>query len=415
MLKRHVVIVGGGWAGIRLARKLKTLAKTNKVRITLVSNEPNFRYSAALYRVATGRKEKGAIIPIHDLVDDIPNLTFIKARLSGIEPKERLIRLGNEQTLHYDYAVLAIGSVTTTFGIPGIAEHAYSIKTQKELRKFRTHLHQELLAERAPDKHYVVVGAGPTGVELAAAMASYMKIVMQRHGIHRKRIHIELIEASPRVLPLSHPRASKLALQRLQRLGITVHLNSKVEYETDTTLIVNGRSIPTKTVIWTAGVANNPFFAHHSRHFTLNNRSKVIVDDHLRVNPHLYVIGDNAVTPYSGLGLTAVHNAAYVANDIKQRLTGHTKTKAYRPLIPTTVVPVGKNWAIVQYRSLVFGNWIGGLVRSLADLVAYRDIAGSKQAVPLWVQSTELEEQCVICKMKLSDKPAVITALTESY
>ena len=129
MLKKHVVVVGGGWAGIRLVRKLKKLAN-HQVRITLVSNEPNFRYSAALYRVATGHREKEAIIPIHELIADVPQARFIRGTINSIHPKDRTITLSNGTLLHYDYAVLALGSVTTYFGIPGIEENAYSIKTQ---------------------------------------------------------------------------------------------------------------------------------------------------------------------------------------------------------------------------------------------------------------------------------------------
>ena len=415
MLKKHVVIVGGGWAGIRLARKLKKLAKNNHIAVTLVSNESNFRYSAALYRVATGHKEKEALLPIHELLADLPDTKFTKATMTNIDPHKRTITLSKGKIVHYDYAVLALGSVTTYFGIPGIAEHAHSIKTQKELRRFRTHIHQELLNEHAPDKHYVVVGAGPTGVELAAAMSSYMRSVVKRHGLRKRRIHIELVEASSRVLPMSHPKASKITLQRLRLLGITVHLNSKVEYESDTGLVVNGRTIPTKTVIWTAGVANNPFFAKHSHVFTLNNRSKVLVDDHLMVDKRVYVIGDNAVTPFSGLGLTAVHHANYVAKDLEKKVYGHKKTKAYKPLVPATVVPVGKRWAVFQYKSFVFGGFLGSIMRSLADFVSYSDIAGTQKAIGLWAHTSDLEEQCVLCKTALSDKQGLLAGLTESY
>ena len=402
MLKKHVVIVGGGWAGIRLVRKLQKLAD-HEIRVTLVSNEPNFRYSAALYRVATGHKEKEALLPIHELLKGFSHTQFIRGTMVNIHPKDRTITLGNGSILHYDYAVIGIGSVTTYFGIPGIADYAYNIKTQKELRRFRSHLHQELVDENVPDKHYVIVGAGPTGVELAAAMASYLKKITKLHGLKRKRIHIELIEAAPRVLPMSHPRASRFAHKRLQQLGVHVHINSKVNYETDTSLIVNGRSLESKTVVWTAGVTNNPFFSKHKHIFQLNNRDKVIVDDHFRVNDRLFVIGDNAVTPYSGLGLTAVHNANYIATQLTRLIRGSHHVPAYKPLVPATVVPVGKRWAVFQYRSIVVGGWIGGIMRSLADFVAYSDIAGTRMAIKLWSHTNETEEQCVLCRTAVSE------------
>jgi NADH dehydrogenase len=414
MLKKHVVIVGGGWAGIRLARKLKKLAD-HQIKITLISNEPNFRYTGGLYRVATGHKERPALIPIHELISDIPHASFVRGTLQGINTAKKIITTSNGTEYHYDYAVIAIGSVTTYFGIPGIEEHAYGIKTQKELRQFRTHIHQELTDVDGPEKNYVVVGAGPTGVELSAGMASYIKSVRKRHGIHSSKVNIELIEAAPRVLPVSHPNASKKTLKQLRKLGVKVKLNSKVEYETDTSLVVSGRSIPTQTVIWTAGVANNPFFAKYKKTFSLNNRGKVLVDDRLRVNKDLYVIGDNAVTPYSGLALTAVHNANYVAKDIIKRIHGEKQTPTYKPQTPATIIPVGKRWAILQYKSFTIGGIVGAAVRAFADLVAYNDIAKPSAALSYWAHSEDLEEQCFVCKSALTDKQGIVAGLSEPY
>lgn len=403
MLKRHVVIVGGGWAGITLVRNLKALA-SHKIRITLISNEPNFRYSAALYRVATGHKENEALIPIPGLIESIPNVEFVRATVTDLDQKDHTVTIHGGEKFHYDYVVLALGSVTNYFGIPGIEEKSYGIKTQKEVRKFRTHLHKELLDDNKPDKNYVIIGAGPTGVELAAAMGSYMKAVLRRHGIRTRRINIDLVEAAPRVLPMSDPKASAKAHDRLVSLGVKVKTNSKVEHETDDSLIVNGKSIPTHTVTWTAGVANNPFFKRHSKLFMLNNRGKVIVDDHLRSEKRTYVIGDNAATQYSGLALTAVHNAHYVAKDLEQRINGESTTPAYKPQAPATVVPVGSNWGVFQYKKIVIGGHVGGVIRSLADYIAYKDIAGYKKAYSLWRHVDDEEEHCVLCKTKLIEE-----------
>jgi NADH dehydrogenase len=347
MLRKHIVVVGSGWAGLRLVRKLKKVNYSD-IRITLVSDSPNFRYSAALYRAATGFKVQEAIIPISQLTSDIPSLSFIKSKATKINKQKRIITLSGGQELHYDYAVLALGSVTTYFGIPGLSEYSYGIKSLSEIDRLRNHLHKELLENNKPDKNYIVVGAGPTGVELSAALISYLKKASKRHGIKHRRINIELIEASPRVLPRSLPKVSKLVHKRLRKIGVKVKINSKVEYETDTDLVVDGKSIPSKTVIWTSGVSNSPFYNANKSQFMLNNRSQVIVDDHLRVDKRLFVIGDNAVTPYTGLGLTAVHNASFVANEIIKKINGHNKTKPYKPLVPATVIPVGNRWGNIQ-------------------------------------------------------------------
>lgn len=397
MLRKHLVIVGSGWAGLKLARQLKNV-DTSKLRVTLVSDISDFRYSAALYRVATGHREKEAIIPLSEILSDLPNVEFVKATIKNIDKTKKTITTANHKVLHYDIAVLALGVVTTYFGIPGLNEWSYSIKTSKELRKLRTHLHQELLDENAPDKNYVVIGGGATGVELSAALTSYMKKVVKKHGLDRQRITIDLVEAAPRVLPASSPNISKKALSRLKKIGVRVMLNKKVESQTDDFLLISGKRIPSHTVIWTAGVTNNQFYKNNASQFNFSPRGKIIVDDHLRVDESLYVIGDNAETKYSGLGLTAVHNAHFVAKDIKKRIAGKTQRPSYKTLSPAIVVPIGARWALFSYKSFEFGGIFGAIMRSLADLVAYHDIVSLKKSIILWLNSDKKEEQCVICK-----------------
>lgn len=401
MLRKHVVIVGGGWAGVALARKLKKIPK-DKIRITLVSDQQNFRYSAALYRVATGYREKEAIIPITELTEDIESLKFIKAKTTHINRSKKVITLEGGQELHYDFVVLALGNVTNYFNIPGLKELSFGIKSPYELHRFRAHLHHELIDENTPDKNYVIVGAGSTGVELAAALESYLKRVVKRHGLRKKSINIELVEASPRVLPLNSPVASKKVLSRLHSLGIKVHLKSRVRSETEGSLQYNGKSIPTHTVVWTAGTSNNPFFKKNYRQFSLNTNGKVIVDERLQIDRYTYVIGDNAATTYSGLGLTAVHNAKYVAKDLTKRLQGQLRTPIYRVLVPATVIPVGKSWAIFQYNRIILTGVIGGFIRVIADLIAYHDIAGWYKGTRYWLKSGNKEERCQVCKIAIA-------------
>lgn len=403
MLRKHLVIVGSGWAGLKVARQLKHIS-SSQLRITLISDISNFRYSAALYRVATGKREREAIIPLSEVLEDLPNVDFEKATVTKIDRQARSISTSSGKVFHYDYAVLALGTVTTYFGIPGLEQWSYSIKTSKELRQLRTHLHQELMDEHAPDKNYVIIGAGPTGVELSAALVSYMKSVARKHGIKRRRINVDVVEAAPRVLPASNPRASKRVLKRLRSMGIRVMLSKKVESQDGDYLLVSGKKIPTHTVIWTAGVANNPFFAKNKSQFELSPRGRVIVNDHLRVDDHVYVIGDNAETRFTGLGLTAVHNGRFVGKDISKRLKGNRKTPAYRPLVPPTVVPAGARWAVFQYRGLILWGILGAILRSLADLVAYHDILGSRRALTTWVRSDEHEESCLVCRSSLDKK-----------
>lgn len=403
MLRTHLIVIGSGWGGLKVVRALKDVSP-QKLRITLISDTASFRYSAALYRAATGRREREAIIPISEVLSDLPNVDFVKAKVTKIDTATRSIKTTGGKIFHYDYAVFALGSVTNYFGIPGLSNWSYSIKSAPELRALRTHLHQTLIDNNSTDKNYVIVGGGPTGVELAAALTSYMRLVAKKHKLKRRRVVVSIVEAAPRILPASKPAVSKRVKKRLRKLGVKVMTNQKVESEDDNYLFASGHKIPTQTVIWTAGVANSPFFANNSSQFHFSPKGRVIVDDHLRIDSSVYVIGDNAETPFTGLGQTAVHNGSYVARDIKKRLKGKQKTSRYRPLTPATVIPVGRRWAVLQYRNLIVTGILGAFMRSLADLVAYGDILGWRKGFKAWVNSEQNEEKCLICKTSLKDE-----------
>ncbi len=390
----HLVIVGGGFGGIKLAR---CLSRNRGIKITLISEEPDFRYSPALYRTATGHRGKESSVPLKSLIGNIPGLTLIEAKAVSINRTDRIIKTADGQRFTYDYAVLALGVVSTFFGIDGLEKFAYGIKSVNEVDRLRAHLHQELMALHALEKHYVVIGGGPTGVELAGALRYYLSRMAKRHHIKDSGLHIELIEAADRLLPSASPKASKLVTKRLKKLGVKVQTKCRVEGETADTLVANGRSIPTHTVIWTAGVTNNPFFTNNSDEFTLDAHKKVVVDDHLRVDERTFVIGDNAATPYSGLALTAIHNAKYVARYL-QRISNGINTSPYRPAHPVSAIPVGPRWAVVQWRSLNIADGIGSIVRLFADLIGYTDIMGPARALKLWLKRYKYEDTCPVCK-----------------
>ncbi len=392
--KMHLVIVGGGFGGIKLARELSGI---DGIQMTLISDQLNFRYSPALYRTATGHRNKESSVPLKTLVSDIPNLHLIHARAFKIDRAKQVIVTGGGTKYEYDFAVLALGVVTSYFGIDGLEEYSFGIKSAEEVDRLRAHLHQQLVDSQSPEKNYLVVGGGPTGVELASALRYYLTRMARRHNINKSKVNIELIEAADRVLPMSSKKASRITKRRLQRLGVKVQTNCRVMKETEGSLVAGTRSIPTHTVIWTAGVTNNPFYKANDKQFRFDDRGKVIVDGYLRVDEHTFVIGDNAATPYSGLALTAIHNANYVAKYLKS--IAHDKTiTAYHPFRPISAVPVGARWSVVQWGNLTFGGFFASLVRLFADLIGYMDIMGLRRALKLWSRRYEYEDTCPHCK-----------------
>src|SRR5262249_10083635 len=156
------------------------------------------------------------------------------------------------------------------------------------------------------------------------------------------------VEAAPRILPRSAPAVSAKVQRKLESLGVRVLTATTVKAETAEALEVEGQSIATKTVVWTAGTSTNPFYYSNGAHFQLAKNVHVMVSDHLEAKEHVYVIGDNANTPYTGMAQTALHDADFVAADLRRAYHGQSRP-VYRPKMPVSVIPVGDYWAVAEW------------------------------------------------------------------
>lgn len=387
----HIVIVGGGFGGIKAALEL---AKDRGNTVTIISDKDHFVYYPSLYAVATGGARKQSFVPLSKIVHGT-RIKLIQDTITSYDPARRIVTSKNHH-YSYDRVIFALGVVTSYFGIKGLEDYSYGIKSHDEIVRFRKHLHDELTSERKIDKQYVVVGAGPTGVELAASLASYIDHIASAHNIKHSRIRIKLVEAAPRVLPRMSEFASSSIHERLTKLGVDVLVNEKVEWQDNDEVFVSGRSLPTRTVVWTSGVANHPFFTN-SHQFTLSPNGKVVVNEHLQVDPATYVIGDNAFTPYSGLAQTALHDARFVADDIR-RDKNHYLRPDYSPYKPPVVIPVGKRWAVMEWNWICIRGYFGHLIRRAADFIGYYDLLPLKMAFDAWRASESREDLCEICQ-----------------
>ncbi len=372
----NIMIVGGGFGGIKTALEL---AKKKTNDITLISNTEYFQYYPALYSTATGHSYKESWVSLERIFRKTKNVRVVEDTIMTITPSENIVTGASGKVYKYDNIVFALGSVTTYFGIEGLDTYAYGIKSESEVRTLQKHLVEEMSDGSDDEKNYVIVGAGPTGVELAGALGEYLNVLRKKYKVNNKRFPgISLIEAAPRVLPRMSEAASKIAEKRLRHLGVNVELEKKVERQTADSLIVDGKPLMTQTVVWTSGVANSPFYQANTEHFTLNERGKVVVDEYMRVKEGIYVIGDNAATPYAGLAQTALHDAQFVA----RHLNG-SKAK-YKAVLPPSVVPIGYGWALFEWRKLRFGGFVGSLLRNAADVIGYHDILPIGWAVGTW-------------------------------
>jgi len=390
--KAHkVIVVGGGFGGIKTALEL---CSTPGIEVTLISDKDHFIYYPALYATATGGSYLQSMAQLKDIVGP-RDIHLIIDEVVGLDTIRKHV-VGRHKHYEYDSVVFALGVVTTYFGIKGLDTYSYSIKSAHEVERFKQHLHDELTADHHMDKNYVVVGAGPTGVELSASLATYLDQIATEHNVKHSRIRLELVEAAPRVLPRMSERASELVAKRLKDIGVKVMTGQTVEAQDDDSIMVSGKDIPSHTVVWTSGVSNHPFFKEHADLFPLAKNGRVEVDEHLSVQKNIYVIGDNAATPYTGLAQTALHDALFVAKVIKANVA-RRELPRYHAVKPPVVVPVGAHWAIFEWGPLRLTGRLASWIRRAADFIGYNDILPLGQALGAWRAEWVHEESCPTC------------------
>ncbi len=213
-------------------------------------------------------------------------------------------------------------------------------------------------------------------------------------GLKKRKIHVDLIEAAPRLVPRMPKDVSRAITRNLRKQGVSVYTKTAVQAQTADALMVNNKPIRSHTVIWTAGIANNPFFKDHD--FQLTRNGKVRVDQYLQAEPGIYVIGDNADTPYGGMAQTALYDGKFVAANL-QRILGNQDPHPYRAKKPVYVLPAGPRWAAVLWGKVRINGRLGWTLRSFADLMLYRDYLPWTLAVKRWRSLDDSEDFCKSC------------------
>ena len=395
MTKEKVLVVGGGFGGVKAALEL---ADDDHFEVTLLSEDTDLRYYPALYHTATGGKRANSSIPLKTIFASKP-VTIVQGSAKTIDRKAKTITTADGQSYTYDSLIIGLGVVTNYFGIPGLPEYSYSIKSQNEVARFKKHLHEQLIHDHKPDLNYVIVGAGPTGIELAGALPSYLKRIMRYHNLKPRPIHIDLIEAAPRLLPRLPKDTSAAVGKQLKKLGIKLYLGSIVQGESADELTVSGKPIRSHTVVWTAGVTNHPFF--NENHFAIMGRGKVGVDVYLQTEENIFVIGDNANTPFSGLAQTALLDGSFVAKNLIRRADGKGM-RSYVAKQPITVIPAGPRWAAVNWGKVRMYGWIGWVLRESADLIGFHDLEPWQIAAKQWLTEFSSEDGCEVCAIGIA-------------
>lgn len=374
----HVVVVGGGFGGVKAALEL---SKRQIGKVTLISDQPYFLHHATLYATATGKSDEESVIPLNVIFANHPNVEIVHDKIEHLDTTRRLIS-SKKHGYHYDKLVIALGSVTTFFNIPGLDNHAFGIKSLQEIRQFQDHIHEEVVKQKL-DKEYFVIGAGPTGVEFAAALSDHLEVIKDVYRLKNTGSKVTLVEAAPRILPTMSATASKKVSRALKQQKVRILTNHKVEKLEDDSITIEGKKYPTTTAIWTSGVTNHPFFKQNHDVFHLAPNGKVKVNPYLEALDNVYVIGDNSNAAKHHMALPAIHQATHVANNITRGATGRAQV-AYKFTRVPVGVPVGETWGYVEWFGIYVAGRSGGMVRRWMELYGYTRLVPLKIALPIW-------------------------------
>lgn len=365
----HTVIIGGGFAGIKTALELSRLQSG---RITLISNRPHFLHHGAIPAALTGADITELAISLDDIFASHPDVQVVHASLTSIDPDRKLAVCGHK-SYDYDALVMALGSETDYSSIAGPHDHVFSVRSLEQVKRFHDHLYTTLAEDHHVERNYVIVGGGETGVELAGVLQHYADKLAMQHVAKRAKVHVTLAEAQPRLLPKHSIQASQKVTKQLRHLGVTVLTTTKIESVDDEFVTVTNRKLPAETVLWAAGVRNNPFYAKHPHYFEVLPDGRVSVNPYLEAYRDIYVIGDNIDVKGSGQARGALDMAIYIADYLVRGATGHT-TYPYRPSTALMTVPIGNHWAYAECLGIYVSGRIGKYVSDRAIYQSYRQI-----------------------------------------
>jgi NADH dehydrogenase len=357
----RVLVLGGGFAGIGAAQKLKK----SDVDVVVVDKHDYHTFQPLLYQVATGLLEQPAVgHPIRDLFHEQDNVRIHQDEVTAIDLDSREVRFGELEPQSYDYLVFALGAKVNFFGVDGAAEHAFPLYTLSDAVRLKNHvLERWEAADRKPELtedgalNMVVVGGGPTGVETAGAMAELYNGVFRKDypDVSPEQARIVLVEASPEIFAMFKPDIRTYTEKALEERGVEVTTGEVVESITPQRVTLkSGKVLNAHTLVWGAGLQGNELV--RSLGLELDRGSRIAVDGELRIasRPEVYVVGDVAaitdaktqqVLPQ--LGSVALQSGEHAGETIA-RLVAGKETKPFKYRDKGTMATIGRGAAVVQ-------------------------------------------------------------------
>ncbi len=389
--KKRVVIVGGGFGGLKLANKLRN----SNFQVVLIDRNNYHQFPPLIYQIASAGIEPSSIsFPFRKIFQKKKDFFFRMAEVRSIFPEHKIIQTSIGK-VHYDYLVLAAGATTNFFGNQNVAEEAMPMKNVSEamglrnalLDNFERALTCATEKERQELLNIVIVGGGATGVEIAGALSEMKNFVLPKDypDLPTSLMHIYLIEAGPRLLPAMSKESSQKVEKYLRSMGVNVLLNKMVtDYKGHNVMLKDGSSIATRTFIWVSGVAAQPVGNLASSH--LGRGRRIIVDAFNQV-PGLdgvFCIGDQCIMPegddnwkggHPQLAQVAIQQGNNLAKNLK-RLEAGKELKPFHYKNLGTMATVGRNRAVAEFSKMKFGGffaWVLWLVVHLRSILGVRN------------------------------------------
>ena len=364
MALSRIIIVGGGFGGLAAAKALRKA----RAEIILIDRTNHHLFQPLLYQVATSVLAPSQIgFPIRGILRKQKNTTVIMGEVTGVDKHKKCVSVSDADRrnvqIPYDFLVLATGATHSYFGRNEFEKFAPGLKSLADAVAARNKIMQafELAeAEEDPSHHrdlltFILVGAGPTGVEMAGALAVLVRTTLKSNfrRIDPTAARIVLVDMAPRVLGPFSERLSQAAKRRLEKLGVEVRLGHGVDQIDEGGVVVAGERIASKTVIWTAGVEPSPAGRWLNVETDRAGRVRIQKDLSVSGNSEIFVIGDTAAfeqdaKPLPGVAQVAMQQGRYAGKLIRSRLSGGKPPAPFRYFDKGTMAVVGKGFAVLQ-------------------------------------------------------------------
>jgi NADH dehydrogenase len=384
MAQPRIIIVGGGFGGLAAAKALKN----TPAQVILIDRANHHLFQPLLYQVATAALNPGQIgTPIRGILGHQRNAEVIMGEVTGVDKELKCVFVTNadrsDVPIRYDYLILATGATHSYFGhneferfAPGMKSLADAVATRnKFLQAFELAEAEEDQNRRRELLTFVMVGAGPTGVELASALALLIRNALKAdfRRIDPTSARIVLIDLAPRVLTTFSDGLSQAAKRRLENLGVEVKLGHSVEQIDDDGVVVGGERIASKTVTWTAGVSPSPAGKWLQAETDRAGRVRIQSDLTLPGHPEIFVIGDTASfdekgKPLPGVAQVAMQQGRHAAKVIHRRLTAGPPPGPFSYFDKGNMAVVGKGFAVLQSGKVQVNGFVAWLAWAFIHL-----------------------------------------------